>query len=64
MRSVLWDKFTRNAELRDKLMATNPKHLEEANRHGDTFWGTVDGVGENNLGVLLMEIRAALCRGT
>lgn len=60
MRKVVFDKFTRNPELREKLLATGNKHLEEANMHGDIFWGTVDGVGENNLGKLLMEIRSTL----
>lgn len=39
------------------LKATEPKHLEECNDWGDRFWGTVNGVGGNNLGKLLMEIR-------
>jgi hypothetical protein len=60
MRVVLFDKFTRNPELKDQLLATGNKYLEEANWWGDIFWGVCDGVGENNLGKLLMEVRAAL----
>ena len=31
-----------------KLMAIDP---------GDTFWGVCNGVGQNNLGYLIMEIK-------
>lgn len=56
MRNLLRLKFQTDIN-RQKLMSTGDAYLEEGNRHGDTFWGTVDGVGENNLGKLLMEIR-------
>lgn len=59
MMNVLRAKFT-VPELREKLLATRDAHLEEGNTHGDTYWGTVDGVGENWLGRLLMEVRAEL----
>lgn len=29
----------------------------EENNWGDKFWGTVNGVGENHLGKILMRIR-------
>lgn len=32
-------------------------HLEEGNTHGDKVWGTVNGVGENRLGKILMRLR-------
>jgi ribA/ribD-fused uncharacterized protein len=60
MRKVLWDKFTRNSELKEKLLATGEKYLEETNWHGDVYWGVCGGYGENNLGKLLMEIRTNL----
>lgn len=56
MRNLLRLKFQTDIN-RQKLMSTGDAYLEEGNRHGDKFWGTVDGVGENNLGKLLMEIR-------
>lgn len=31
--------------------------LIEGNDWGDTFWGMVDGEGENNLGKILMRVR-------
>ena len=52
-----------NPENYQKLLETGSKHLEEVNYWGDTFWGvhkndsSEPGVGENNLGRLLMEIR-------
>ena len=48
--------------LKKLLIATGDAELIEGNTWGDTFWG-VDlrtGVGENNLGKILMEIRSAV----
>lgn len=56
MKDILIVKFT-IPELRSKLLSTGDAHLEEGNTWGDQFWGTVDGVGENHLGKILMEIR-------
>jgi len=60
MRALLKYKFSvANPVLRDKLLATYPEYIEEGNCWGDTYWG-VDirtGVGENNLGLMIMEIR-------
>lgn len=33
------NKFRQNPDLRDKLLATDGKHLEESNSWGDKFWG-------------------------
>lgn len=57
MEAILMSKFTLNKELRNKLIETNPKYLEETNYWKDTFWGVCDGKGQNNLGMLLMIIR-------
>ena len=46
--------------LKKLLLSTGDAELIEGNNWGDTFWG-VDlrtGVGENNLGKILMEIRS------
>ena len=59
MHALLRKKFA-HPELAEQLLATGDAHLEEGNNHGDTFWGTVSGEGENNLGVLLMVVRAEL----
>lgn len=57
MEEVVRAKFTQNAELADKLLATGDAHLEEGNTWGDRVWGTVNGIGANQLGIILMKIR-------
>lgn len=59
MEAILRCKFS-YPEMKEKLLATGNAHLEEGNTWGDKFWGTVDGVGENMLGKLLMKIRKEL----
>ena len=49
-------KFDQNEELWEKLKYED-SHIEERNCWGDTFWGTVDGFGENHLGKILMKYR-------
>ncbi len=46
--------------LRDLLLGTRSANLEETNYWGDRFWGTCKGIGENNLGKILMKIRSEL----
>jgi ribA/ribD-fused uncharacterized protein len=58
MRHIVFLKFVQNIDLRDKLIQTSPRELIEGNDWGDTFWGTVNGVGENWLGKILMDIRS------
>lgn len=60
MCDVITAKFQQNTVLRFALLDTGDAHLEEGNWHGDHFWGTVDGHGENWLGKLLMELRQVL----
>ena len=43
-----------------KLIETGNEELIEVNWWGDTYWGVYNGIGENNLGKLLMEIRDGL----
>jgi ribA/ribD-fused uncharacterized protein len=43
--------------LREMLLATGNEHLAEGNNWQDRFWGTVDGVGKNHLGRILMQVR-------
>ena len=62
MRDVVFAKFFQNPELAKRLLATGDSTLIEGNDWHDTFWG-VDletGEGQNNLGKILMEIRAEL----
>lgn len=64
MLELLRIKFFQNKELADKLLATENARLEEGNWWGDTYWGICRGIGENMLGVLLMQVRSELRDGT
>lgn len=59
MLSGLRNKFYLDASLQRALLLTGDEKLVEVNHWGDRYWG-VDGTGENNLGVLLMQVRAEL----
>lgn len=45
---------------KEALLDTGTRELIHENTHGDTFWGTCNGVGENMLGKILMKIREEL----
>lgn len=53
-------KFKNNPELAAMLRKTGTTELIEGNTWGDTYWGVYNGVGENNLGIVLMQVRADL----
>lgn len=62
MRAVLRAKFDQHADLRELLLSTGDARLVEVgtvNNAVNRLWGEVDGKGENMLGVMLMELRAA-----
>lgn len=46
-----------NSALRTQLIMTGDEELVEGNWWGDTCWGVCNGVGENRLGKLLMQVR-------
>jgi N-glycosidase YbiA len=50
----------RFSDLREKLLETGDALLVEGNQHGDKFWGVCDGVGKNQLGIILMNLREEL----
>lgn len=60
MYQIVKDKFSRNPELKEKLLQTDGLKLIEGNYWGDKFWGVCNGVGENNLGKILMRVRKEL----
>lgn len=68
MYAILAYKFT-IPELREKLLATGDEYLEEGTYWHDNYWGNchcekcVDIVGQNKLGLLLMEIREDIRNG-
>lgn len=43
---------------RTKLLETGDAYIEETNNWGDTYWGVCNGVGENILGLIIMEVRS------
>lgn len=62
MYQIVKDKFTRNPELKKKLLETGNEELIEGNWWGDVYWG-VDiktGKGQNKLGKILMKVREEL----
>lgn len=63
MRRVLAAKFTQHPHLKKLLVETGDKRLIEAgttNNAVNRLWGEVNGVGQNMLGVMLMELRQKL----
>lgn len=60
MEDIVYDKFYRNKDLKDKLLKTGDCYIEETNYWKDTFWGVCDGKGSNNLGKILMSVRNLL----
>lgn len=56
MRDLLKQKF-KIPEYKKLLLDTGGHHLLEGNTWGDQFWGVCEGIGENHLGRLLMDIR-------
>ena len=60
MYEVCKAKFVQNPDLKQRLLETGDAYLEEGNTWKDKIWGTVNGVGQNNLGKILMKIRTEL----
>lgn len=57
MYELVLQKFRRYKELANQLDLTGHQEIEEGNWWGDTFWGTCNGIGENQLGKILMRVR-------
>lgn len=53
-------KFMQNKNLAQLLIETGDATLIEGNTWGDMVWGVCDGIGENRLGKILMQIRAEM----
>lgn len=60
MYDIVLSKFSQNETLKHKLLSTGSEELLEGNRWKDTYWGVCNGVGENKLGHILMEVREKL----
>lgn len=57
MTALVLQKFTTNTTLKTWLVSTGDLYIEETNRHNDTYWGVCNGVGQNLLGHILMQVR-------
>ncbi len=53
-------KFKTDPILEQKLLDTKEAVLIEGNDWNDIFWGMCNGYGENNLGKILMRVRAEI----
>lgn len=62
MRALVLAKFQQNPRLAQRLLDTGNAELVEGNWWGDRFWGVCRGLGENQLGRILMWVRAELRR--
>jgi ribA/ribD-fused uncharacterized protein len=60
MRACIEAKFTQDVSLARDLLGTGYGVLIEGNSWNDTFWGQCNGVGENHLGRILMDLRHRL----
>ena len=61
MEQILMIKFGGKEPLLTRaLLATGNAMLLEGNTWNDTFWGVCNNTGENNLGKILMKVRAEL----
>lgn len=63
MTDILRIKFAPGSDLADKLLKTGDAELIEGNTWKDDFWGVYNGRGRNELGKILMKIRAELRNG-
>lgn len=57
MREVVFKKFLYNIELQQMLVGIGDAYIEETNNWNDTFYGVCNGIGENNLGKILMQTK-------
>jgi len=57
MYELVKQKFVADYALRGKLLETGSQEIQEGNWWGDCYWGTVNGIGENHLGKILMRVR-------
>jgi len=57
MYKIVKNKFMQNSTITKLLIDTNDKVIIEGNNWGDIYWGICNGIGENNLGKILMKVR-------
>jgi ribA/ribD-fused uncharacterized protein len=57
MAEVTFLKYLHHKDLREKLLDTADMYIEETNGWKDQYFGVYNGIGENNLGRILMATR-------
>lgn len=61
MYEIVQAKFSQDYDLKQLLLSTGDKRLEETNNWGDTYWGVdLEKGGKNKLGEILMKVRTEL----
>jgi ADP-ribosylglycohydrolase/predicted NAD-dependent protein-ADP-ribosyltransferase YbiA (DUF1768 family) len=60
MEALLAVKFAPGSHAANRLLATGDASLRNENWWFDRFWGTVDDIGENRLGLMLEDLRDSL----
>jgi len=59
MEKIVRVKFSKSPE-KEMLMETGNEKLVEGNWWNDTFWGVCNGIGQNQLGKILMKVRSEI----
>lgn len=60
MYEVLYAKFAQNKHLKEKLLETGDETLVETSYEHGPYWASISGVGENQIGKILMRVREEL----
>lgn len=60
MRQLVCAKFSDHPELLELLLSTGDQKLIEGNYWKDYYWGVCNGIGQNRLGNILMDVRFRL----
>jgi predicted NAD-dependent protein-ADP-ribosyltransferase YbiA (DUF1768 family) len=60
MKEIMISYLVANPEIKDKLINTDDKTLVYTGPGADSFWGKAKGSGENNHGLIMMELRTEL----
>lgn len=58
MYEVVFEKFSQNSKIRERLITTGEAMLVEGNTWNDRYWGVCNGIGQNKLGKILMRVRS------
>ena len=58
MYEVVFEKFSQNSKIRERLISTGEAELIEGNTWNDRYWGVCNGIGQNKLGKILMRVRS------